>query len=100
LQKKILAKHANLEEVKPGQLITAKLDITLANDITGPVAIKEFNKIGVENRNINSKYTTSQRKESVQKEQDSNEDDKKKNEQNNVLYFYMFKSLFLDFAKI
>ena len=47
IAEKILAKHANLEEVKPGQLITAKLDITLANDITGPVAIKEFAKIGV-----------------------------------------------------
>jgi len=47
IAEKILATHAGLEEVKPGQLITAKLDITLANDITGPVAIKEFNKIGV-----------------------------------------------------
>ena len=47
IAEKILAAHAGLHEVKPGQLITAKLDITLANDITGPVAIKEFNKIGV-----------------------------------------------------
>ena len=49
IAEKILAKHAGLEEVKPGQLITAKLDITLANDITGPVAIKEFKKIGIKN---------------------------------------------------
>ena len=49
IAEKILAKHAGLKEVKPGQLITAKLDITLANDITGPVAIREFKKIGVKN---------------------------------------------------
>ncbi len=48
IAEKILAAHAGLDEVKPGQLITAKIDITLANDITGPVAIKEFKKIGVE----------------------------------------------------
>ena len=49
IAQKILAKHAGLEEVTAGQLITAKVDITLANDITGPVAIKEFKKIGVKN---------------------------------------------------
>lgn len=48
ITEKILADHANLSEVKPGELITAKVDITLANDITGPVSINEFNKIGVE----------------------------------------------------
>ena len=48
IAEKILAAHAGLDEVKPGQLITAKLDITLANDITGPVAIKEFKKIGID----------------------------------------------------
>lgn len=48
IPEKILAAHAGLDEVKPGQLITAKLDITLANDITGPVAIREFKKIGCE----------------------------------------------------
>lgn len=46
IPEKILAAHAGLDEVKPGQLITAKLDITLANDITGPVAVREFRKIG------------------------------------------------------
>ena len=46
---KILAAHAGLDEVRPGQLITAKLDITLANDITGPVAVREFRKIGAKN---------------------------------------------------
>lgn len=44
---KILAAHAGLDKVSPGQLINAKLDIVLANDITGPLAIKEFEKIGV-----------------------------------------------------
>lgn len=48
ITEKIFAAHAGLEEVKAGDLITAKVDITLANDITGPVAIKEFRKIGVD----------------------------------------------------
>lgn len=48
ITEKIFAQHAGLEEVKAGDLITAKVDITLANDITAPVAIKEFAKIGVD----------------------------------------------------
>ena len=48
ITEKIFAAHAGLEEVKAGDLITAKVDITLANDITAPVAIKEFKKIGVD----------------------------------------------------
>ena len=48
ITEKIFSKHAGLESVKAGDLITAKVDITLANDITGPVAIKEFKKIGAE----------------------------------------------------
>ena len=43
---KILAAHAGLAEVKAGQLINAKLDIVLGNDITTPVAINEFEKAG------------------------------------------------------
>ena len=46
ITEKILAKHAGLDEVVPGQLITAKLDLVLANDVTGPVAIREFAKFG------------------------------------------------------
>lgn len=46
MSQKILAAHAGLKEVKAGQLIQAKLDMVLANDITGPVAIKEFKKAG------------------------------------------------------
>lgn len=48
MTQKILAAHAGLESVKAGQLIEAKLDIVLGNDVTTPVAIKEFNKIGVD----------------------------------------------------
>ncbi len=48
ITEKILAAHAGLDEVKPGQLINAKLDIVLGNDITSPVAINEFEKVGAE----------------------------------------------------
>ncbi len=47
MTQKILAAHAGLESVKAGQLIEAKLDIVHGNDVTTPVAVKEFNKIGV-----------------------------------------------------
>ncbi len=46
MTQKILAKHAGLEEVQAGQLILVELDRVLGNDITSPVAIKEFDKIG------------------------------------------------------
>ena len=48
MTQKILAAHGGLESVKAGQLIEAKLDLVLGNDVTTPVAIKEFNKIGVD----------------------------------------------------
>ncbi len=48
MTQKILAAHAGLDEVKAGQLIQADLDLVLGNDITTPVAINEFKKIGVE----------------------------------------------------
>lgn len=47
ITEKILASHAGLDKVVPGQLIRAKVDICLGNDVTSPVAIKEFEKIGV-----------------------------------------------------
>lgn len=47
ITEKIFAAHAGAVDVQAGDLITAKVDVTLANDITGPVAIKEFKKIGV-----------------------------------------------------
>jgi len=46
MTQKILAKAAGLESVQPGQLIEAKLDLVLGNDITTPVAITEFEKAG------------------------------------------------------
>ncbi len=46
MTQKILAAHAGLDRVVPGQLIRAKLDMVLGNDITSPVAIKEFDKAG------------------------------------------------------
>ncbi|NLY81916.1 MAG: 3-isopropylmalate dehydratase large subunit [Clostridiales bacterium] len=42
MTQKILADHAGLDEVVTGQLINARLDMVLANDITGPVSINEF----------------------------------------------------------
>lgn len=46
MTQKILARHAGLEEVRAGQLIQAKLDLVLGNDITTPVAINEFEAAG------------------------------------------------------
>ena len=46
MTQKILAKHAGLESVEAGELILVNLDRVLGNDITSPVAIKEFEKIG------------------------------------------------------
>ena len=43
---KILAKHAGLDSVTPGQLIEAQVDLVLANDITAPIAIREFREAG------------------------------------------------------
>lgn len=45
MSQKILAKHANLNIVKPGQLISVNVDLVLGNDITSPLAINEFNKV-------------------------------------------------------
>ena len=47
MTQKILAKAAGLEQVQVGQLIEAKLNLVLGNDITTPVAIKEFQKAGL-----------------------------------------------------
>lgn len=46
MTQKILASHAGLDSVEAGQLVLAKLDRVLGNDITSPVAIREFNKLG------------------------------------------------------
>ena len=46
ITEKILAAHAGKSEVVPGELINAKVDFILANDITAPIALQEFKKIG------------------------------------------------------
>ena len=46
MSEKILARHANVESVEAGQLVVCTLDLVMANDITGPPALKEFEKIG------------------------------------------------------
>ena len=46
ITEKILAAHSGKKEVSPGELINAKVDLILANDITAPIAISEFKKIG------------------------------------------------------
>ena len=46
ITQKILARHANKNYVEPGEFIKAKIDFCLGNDITAPLAIKEFEKAG------------------------------------------------------
>ncbi len=48
MTQKILAAHSGLDTVSAGQLILAELDLVLGNDITSPVAIKEFAKLGTD----------------------------------------------------
>lgn len=55
ITEKIFAAHCGKDYVKAGELISAKVDIALANDITGPIAIQEFRKIGVKNVFDNSR---------------------------------------------
>ena len=45
MTQKILAAHAGLKSVEAGQLVLVNVDRVLGNDITSPVAIKEFKKI-------------------------------------------------------
>jgi 3-isopropylmalate/(R)-2-methylmalate dehydratase large subunit len=47
LAEKILAAHTDREKVTPGEFINVRADMVLANDITAPIAIKEFRRIGV-----------------------------------------------------
>jgi len=48
LAEKILAVHTDKEEVNPGEFINVRVDLILANDITAPIAIREFQKLGVD----------------------------------------------------
>ncbi len=47
ITEKILAAHAGKDSVSPGDLVNIKLDLVLSNDITAPIAIKQFKEIGV-----------------------------------------------------
>ena len=46
IAEKILLKHTDKKDIKPGEFIEAKLDLCLGNDITAPLAIGEFKKTG------------------------------------------------------
>lgn len=47
ITEKIFAAHVGKDRVEAGDLITAKLDVVLANDVTAPVAIQEFERLGL-----------------------------------------------------
>ncbi len=47
ITEKIILNHTDLDEVKPGDIVNARVDIALGNDITAPIAIKEFETIGI-----------------------------------------------------
>jgi 3-isopropylmalate/(R)-2-methylmalate dehydratase large subunit len=48
LTEKLLAKGSGMKEVHPGEIVEAKIDMAMANDITAPLAVKAFDEIGVE----------------------------------------------------
>jgi len=48
MTQKILAARAGVDKVKPGQFVQTDVDLVLGNDITSPIAIREFSRIGVE----------------------------------------------------
>jgi 3-isopropylmalate/(R)-2-methylmalate dehydratase large subunit len=48
MAEKMLARHAGKAKVEAGEMIDAQVDIVMANDITAPLAIKEFHKIGID----------------------------------------------------
>jgi len=47
IAEKVLAAHCGREKVSPGEFLNVRVDLVLANDITAPIAIKEFGRIGV-----------------------------------------------------
>ncbi len=47
LVEKILAAHADRKKVSPGEFINVRADLILANDVTAPIAIREFQRIGI-----------------------------------------------------
>ncbi len=57
MTQKVLAAHAGVDRVEAGELILVNLDLVLGNDITSPVAIAEYNKLGIDNVFDNKKVT-------------------------------------------
>ena len=47
ITEKILAKSSNKDSVKPGDIIDSNVDVLMIHDLTGPLAVKAFEKIGV-----------------------------------------------------
>ena len=47
LAEKILAAHSGKDKISPGEFINVRVDLVLSNDITAPLAIKEFHRLGV-----------------------------------------------------
>ena len=45
---KIMASHLGVDQVTPGQLTNVPVDVVMANDVTAPIAIREFSLIGVD----------------------------------------------------
>jgi len=48
LAEKILAAHSGRSKVSPGEFVNARVDLILANDITAPIAIREFQRLGMD----------------------------------------------------
>jgi len=46
ITEKIIASHAGVESVRPGEIVTVKVDFTMSTDATGPLAIKQFRRMG------------------------------------------------------
>jgi len=47
IAEKILAAHSGRETISPGEFANVSVDMVLANDITGPISVKEFRKLGI-----------------------------------------------------
>lgn len=47
ITEKIIAKHAGVDSVKPGEIVQAHVDLAMSNDVTAPLAIKELEKFGI-----------------------------------------------------
>ncbi len=48
ITEKIIAEHAGKDSVKPGEIVEARIDLAMSNDVTAPVAIKELEKAGID----------------------------------------------------